>query len=121
MDMTALAKAVSAVIQNCADESLCNEFLSVKLTIEECALTDTACIITIEDNGQGIRPLILPRIFNPFFSTKTGHAGMGLTLAQRIMQESGGRIKIDSEFGQGTVVTIHVPKCRRRKIRTQKL
>ncbi len=67
--------------------------------------------ITIKDDGVGIAPHILERIFDPFFTTKAkGHGtGMGLSVAQGIIQRHHGRIDVESLPGKGTSVRIYLP------------
>lgn len=52
--------------------------------------------ITVTDNGPGIPPERLSAIFTPFFTTKTGGSGIGLSISERIMQLHGGRIRVSS-------------------------
>lgn len=80
-----------------------------------------ACAFCVKDKGSGIKPSVLPNIFSPFFTTKTGHIGMGLTFAHRIMEEQIGDIAIESSVGKGTVLTLYLSKDRRRDIRTRKI
>jgi signal transduction histidine kinase len=63
------------------------------------------------DNGQGISPEKLDRIFDPFFTTKEPGkgTGLGLSVSLRIVEDIGGKIKIESEKGKGTTVTITLP------------
>ena len=75
----------------------------------------------IKDRGSGIKPSVLPNIFSPFFTTKTGHIGMGLTFAHRIMEEQIGDIAIESSVGKGTILTLYLSRDRRRDIRTKKI
>jgi len=65
--------------------------------------------VTVADNGPGIEPDKLKRIFEPFFSTKPGGTGLGLPIAQRIVAEHGGRLEIESKPGEGTTVTVALP------------
>ncbi|HEY0707065.1 MAG TPA: ATP-binding protein, partial [Polyangia bacterium] len=71
--------------------------------------------VTVSDSGTGIAPHHLPRVFSPFFSTKTGDrgTGLGLPISQRIVEGLGGRIEIASEVGRGTTVTVRLPPSRR--------
>jgi signal transduction histidine kinase len=64
--------------------------------------------ITIEDNGKGIAPTIVDKIFQPFFTTKpTGQGtGLGLSLAYDIIKIHGGDLKVESEEGTGAIFTI---------------
>lgn len=65
------------------------------------------CIITVQDNGEGILPEVQERIFVPFFTTKSSGPGIGLTLCKQIMNRHGGNITVDSEIGKGTCFTLH--------------
>ncbi len=69
--------------------------------------------ISIIDDGTGISAAILPKIFDPYFSTKQRGVqkgmGLGLTLCRTIIQKHGGAIAIESPPGQGTTVTCYLP------------
>ncbi len=58
--------------------------------------------ISIKDNGQGIDPEALEKIFIPFFSTKKTGSGIGLSLSKQIMRQHEGRISVKSKLGEGT-------------------
>lgn len=66
--------------------------------------------IEIKDNGEGIPPEKLPKIFNLFFTTKTKGSGIGLSVAHKIVSEHSGRIEVDSTPGVGTSFKIFIPK-----------
>ncbi len=66
-------------------------------------------IITISDTGPGISHDVQRRIFEPFFTTKARGTGLGLAVAQRIIEEHGGTIDVSSEIGEGTKFTIQLP------------
>jgi len=67
--------------------------------------------IGVEDNGPGIPGEMLDKIFSPFVSFKKGSrgTGLGLPVSQKIVQEHGGRITVESAPGQGTRFTIELP------------
>jgi signal transduction histidine kinase len=65
--------------------------------------------VRVKDNGTGIPADLLPRIFEPRFSTTTSGSGLGLAIVRRLVEGWGGRIEVESEVGQGTVVTVHLP------------
>jgi signal transduction histidine kinase len=68
--------------------------------------------VTISDTGPGIAPENLQKIFHPFFSTKTerGGAGLGLSIAHRIIANHGGSLTVLSEQDRGAVFTITIPR-----------
>lgn len=65
--------------------------------------------ITVEDQGCGISPEVLPHIFDPFFSTKFSGRGLGLAAARGIIHAHGGCVDVESEAGQGTVFKLYLP------------
>ena len=65
--------------------------------------------IMLTDTGCGISEELVKEIFNPFFTTKEKGTGLGLSIVQRIVNEQGGRIKVDSKKNQGTQFTIFLP------------
>lgn len=62
--------------------------------------------LTIADQGPGLSPEMLEKIFEPNFSTKRGGTGLGLTMVKRIVEEHGGTIAVESAAGRGTAFTI---------------
>jgi two-component system nitrogen regulation sensor histidine kinase NtrY len=65
-----------------------------------------ALIVSISDDGVGIASDVLPRIFEPHFSTRTSGSGLGLAITRRLVESWGGEVAIESTPGQGT--TVHV-------------
>jgi nitrogen fixation/metabolism regulation signal transduction histidine kinase len=65
-------------------------------------------IIRAADNGQGIPADVLPRIFEPHFSTKTSGSGLGQAISRQILDGWGGEIGVESSAGKGTTVTIRL-------------
>ncbi len=68
-------------------------------------------MVAITDNGSGIEPEFLPKIFDPFVTSKNvgEGTGLGLSISYNIIKEHGGRIEVDSTVGQGTTFTITLP------------
>ncbi len=73
--------------------------------------------ISISDKGEGIFKKNLTRIFEPFFSGRPDHVGLGLTVAKKVIEENMGRIHVESRIRRGTTITITFPKDRRRLVR----
>jgi signal transduction histidine kinase len=69
-------------------------------------------IVNVADTGDGIPKDVLPRIFEPYFTTKTKGAGLGLTVARRIVEAHGGTLTVESTIGQGTQFLITIPLSR---------
>lgn len=74
---------------------------------------DYETLISIADNGTGISPEHMGAIFEPYRTTKSSGSGLGLLIVRRIVREHGGEISLESEEGQGTRVTIHLPRAER--------
>ena len=69
--------------------------------------------LTVADTGQGMPPDILAKVFDPFFTTKGEGKGTGLGLSQvhGFVHQSGGSVTIASEIGQGTRITLYLPRA----------
>jgi two-component system sensor histidine kinase HydH len=65
--------------------------------------------ITVSDTGHGINPEHLARVFDPYFTTKSGGTGLGLAIAYNIVEAMGGSIKVSSKTDQGTAFSISLP------------
>ena len=69
--------------------------------------------LVFEDTGPGIPPEVLPRVFEPLFSTKGFGVGLGLPAVKQIMEQHSGGIGVDSVPGQGTRVRLWLPRADR--------
>jgi len=67
--------------------------------------------VEIADNGEGIAAEVLPRVFEPFFSTKPGglHRGLGLAWVYGIVTNQGGSVSVSSRAGEGTAARVYLP------------
>ena len=66
-------------------------------------------VVEVEDDGPGIPEDVLPRLFEPYFSTKTSGTGLGLAICKRAVEDLGGSIAVRSAAGKGTTVTVRLP------------
>jgi PAS domain S-box-containing protein len=105
-DIRKLQQAIVHIITNSLD--FCNKGSTVVL---EAFPDDVYVKLCISDNGPGIAPEMLTKVFDPFFSTKdVGQGtGMGLAMCHVIMEECNGGIDVISEKGKGTTVVLDIP------------
>jgi signal transduction histidine kinase len=66
--------------------------------------------IKVSDDGVGIPPEALRRIFDPFYTTRSGGTGLGLANVERVVRAHGGTIQVESVPNQGTTFTIRLPR-----------
>ena len=65
--------------------------------------------LVVEDQGIGVPPENIPRMFDPYFTTRTDGTGLGLAIADRIVTNHGGTILVESTLGAGTSMTVRLP------------
>jgi signal transduction histidine kinase len=68
--------------------------------------------LAVEDTGGGIAPAHLAQVFDPFFTTKEAGTGLGLSIVRKIVDQHRGEVRIESEQGVGTRVTVALPRGR---------
>ena len=114
-DSNEIQQVLINLIFNAADASQ-HRGGTIRIVTENQAGRDSAghvkkVLMRVVDSGVGIPPEYLSRVFDPFFTTKPAGAGvgLGLSLCQRIILANFGTIRIDSEVGKGTTVTICLP------------
>jgi PAS domain S-box-containing protein len=69
--------------------------------------------ISVSDSGTGIPPAIVAKVFEPFFTTKPmgQGTGLGLSMVYGFVRQSGGHVDIDSRLGEGTTITLYLPRA----------
>jgi signal transduction histidine kinase len=105
LDRTLLSRALTNIIENALHAMPAGGMLSIAASETNAQKVR----LSIADTGAGIDPEALRRIFEPYFSTKGTGTGLGLTIAKRNVELSGGTIEVRSSQGSGTVVTITLP------------
>jgi len=104
VDRTLVARALANIVENALHAMPGVGRIHLTSRVE-----DGAVAIRIEDTGFGMDADALDRVFEPYFSTKTTGTGLGLPIARRNIELSGGTISVESEKGRGTAVTIRLP------------
>lgn len=105
-DKTNLNSAIGNLVKNATQAIGLKEDGKIEVILKA---TDTAFVITVKDNGKGIKEEDKSRIFLPNFTTKTGGSGVGLSLTYNIIHAVGGTISFESEENVGTQFTIELP------------
>lgn len=116
MDVEYVATGLANVLTNALESGDPNVEIAIKVSAVEDRIH-----FSVSDNGCGIKPKDLPLVFDPLFTTKNEHVGLGLTITQRIINDHDGIIKIESVVGEGTTVTMEIPREKRRSIRVRRL
>jgi PAS domain S-box-containing protein len=81
-----------------------------KLTLSAARDSTNRITITVADTGYGIDPETAPKIFQPFFTAKKRRGlGLGLSICDKIVRAHGGKITVQSQPGEGTSFTVHLP------------
>lgn len=65
--------------------------------------------LKVSDNGPGMAPELLEKIYDPFFTTKNRGTGLGLSIAHSVIKEHGGRLQVESELGRGSTFAVGLP------------
>jgi signal transduction histidine kinase len=106
-----VTKILYAIINNAIHSALKNIPTNRKVYIESREAHDHFEVI-VQDNGQGIEESEIEKIFSPFYTTKkeVGASGLGLFVAQTLIERNGGSIRVESIKGQGSTFTILLPK-----------
>jgi signal transduction histidine kinase/HAMP domain-containing protein len=106
-DPRLLARVLSNLIGNAVD-ALSGAEGEITLSV---AKSGGKIVVTVEDTGPGVPARILPRLFDPYFSAKSGGTGLGLAIAKKIVEEHGGSITAENRRGGGFRVRFELPQA----------
>ena len=106
-DKTNLNSAVSNLVKNAVQAIGSKPDGRIDVTLNN---TEASFLISVKDNGKGIKEEDKDRIFLPNFTTKSGGSGVGLSLTYNIVQAAGGTISFESQEGEGAEFIIMLPK-----------
>ena len=104
VDRTLVARALANVVENALHAMPAKGTLRITSSVEPGFVA-----IRVADTGVGMDEEALARVFEPYFSTKTTGTGLGLPIALRNIELSGGHMQVESRRGEGTAVTIKLP------------
>jgi signal transduction histidine kinase len=96
------------VLLNLFENARLAESNTVHSVVRRAVTSDGTAAIAIEvtDDGHGIAADVLPKIFEPHFSTRTSGSGLGLAISRRMVESWGGEVTIESRVGVGTTVRV---------------
>lgn len=107
-DLERFRRVIINLVENAAQAMLDQNDRERTIAVKT-GIADSRFKIMIEDTGPGIPDDILPKVFEPLFSTKSFGTGLGLATVKQIVDEHEGTIEITSEVGRGTEVVISLP------------
>lgn len=97
------------LLNNAIDCSSDGSLITLSLCVEQDVIR-----IAVADQGPGIPPEILPHIFDPFYTTKTGNEprgmGLGLSVSQSLVAAMGGRIEVETQRNRGSIFSVLLPR-----------
>jgi signal transduction histidine kinase len=109
VDRTQMKQAFFNLIKNSFQAMKTGGFLRI-----DCDFDDEFAWVTFADNGGGIPPDQMSKVFEPYHTTKVSGSGLGLLIVRRIVREHGGEMELLNDEGKGLSVTIRLPRMDRR-------
>ena len=109
VDRDQIKQVVYNVIRNAFQAMKSGGILRIRTGADE-----THEFLSFSDTGGGIDPENISRVFEPYFTTKSGGSGLGLLIVRRIVRAHGGEVIIESTQGKGLTLTIRLPRADRR-------
>jgi signal transduction histidine kinase len=103
-----IRQAVSNVLHNAVDATPPGKKVTIRIRFRK-----NGCEIRIQDEGRGIPPADVQRIFDPYYTTKESGNGLGLLVTYRVVKDHGGTISVKSNPGRGTEFVLTIPVRRK--------
>jgi signal transduction histidine kinase len=100
-----LQRALTNVLLNALDATVAARCITVRVEAAGAEVT-----VAVRDDGVGITPEALARIWEPYVTSKTGGTGLGLAIVKQAVRAHGGRVDAKSEPGAGTEIRMHLPR-----------
>jgi two-component system sensor histidine kinase AtoS len=113
-----LRQAVDNIVNNAAQAMQQGGQMSIELYK---AADEPGVYLIVRDDGEGMDTVVRQRALDPFFTTRPTGTGLGLAIVARVVDAHGGRLRIKSERGSGTEVTMLLPTTPSTSLRTSKV
>ena len=104
-DEQGLLQVVMNLLSNALDASPAGGVVEIGVEVDEGGL-----VVTVADSGPGMAPEVLERATEPFFTTKPKGSGLGLAICDKIVRSHGGRLRVESSSGKGTIFRVELPQ-----------
>ncbi|UCF34767.1 MAG: hypothetical protein JSV78_05570 [Phycisphaerales bacterium] len=104
-DETQIEQLMMNLVINAAQASVAGDAVHITTSGDE-----EEVVLEVADSGEGMSPEVLRRAFEPFYTTKAKGTGLGLSICRKIVEVHRGAIDIDSNLGDGTRVTVRLPR-----------
>jgi len=108
LDAEQLAQALGNALSNAIEAAPEGSDLTIDSSVDR----DGGWHSRLRNSGPAVPAEVLPQVFEPLVSTKTGHAGIGLAVARRVLNEHGGSVALESADGAGTTFVVSLPPAR---------
>lgn len=108
IDRAQIEQVLINLLKNACEACAKKSKMDIHVSVQ--TLPNGKTVLNISDNGEGILPDVLDKIFVPFFTTKTSGSGIGLSLCKQIMTLHEGSINVKSQPGKGSCFTLTFPK-----------
>jgi two-component system, cell cycle sensor histidine kinase and response regulator CckA len=108
VDPQSLAQIGSNLLLNAAEAGAGSVRVTVGVVNDAGSIGDV--VVRFSDDGHGIEPADVARLFEPYFTTKPNGSGLGLTSVRSAVERVGGSVEVSSTPGKGTIFTIHLPR-----------
>jgi signal transduction histidine kinase len=109
VDPMRLEQTLTEIVSNALDAMPDGGALTIVARFESGDAGRDGVTLEVTDSGRGIPAEVLPKVCEPFFTTRPEGTGLGLAIARRYVEETGGRLAIASVLGHGTTVRIWLP------------
>ncbi len=110
-DKDKLKQIIINLVRNACEAVSVGETVKIKLELENYQEQKEQVSINICNGGEPIPPEILPKLTQPFYSTKSSGTGLGLAIVKRIVESHDGELLIKSSIEEGTIISVKLPTC----------
>ena len=109
IDVDRMRQVVNNLVENAAQAMHGMESMQPCQIVVSTRMTAHAFELTVADTGPGVPAAILPKVFEPLFSTKSFGTGLGLPVVRQIVEQHGGTVTVASDPGKGARIAIRLP------------